>query len=139
MANKKYISDELLAAYLDGNTSKEETMQILEALKEDKELQEVLDIALQTEEENSVQQPINATFSVETIPMLQKAALSGENICAVLCEIFILHRRQLPYDEKCTRHRIDRPDRLGADDATQKDLSPGPDRRRLHPRLRAHR
>ena len=100
MANKKYISDELLAAYLDGNTSKEETMQILEALKEDKELQEVLDIALKTEEENSVQQPINATFSVETIPMLQKAALSGENICAVLCEIFILHRRQLPYDEK---------------------------------------
>lgn len=100
MANKKYISDELLAAYLDGNTSKEETMQILEALKEDKELQEVLDIALQTEEENSVQQPINATFSVETIPMLQKAALSGENICAVLCEIFILHRRQLPCDEK---------------------------------------
>ena len=99
MANKKYISDELLAAYLDGNTSKEETMQILKALKEDKELLEVLDIALQTEEENAVQLPINATFTKETIPMLQKAALSGENICAVLCEIFILHRRQLPYDE----------------------------------------
>jgi hypothetical protein len=99
MANKKYISDELLAAYLDGNTSKEETMQILEALKEDKELQEVLDIALQTEEEYAVQLPINATFTNETIPMLQKAALSGENICAILCEIFILHRRQLPYDE----------------------------------------
>ncbi len=99
MANKDYISDELLAAYLDGNTSKEETMQILEALKENKELQEVLDIALQTEEEYVVQLPINATFTNETIPMLQKAALSGENICAVLCEIFILHRRQLPYDK----------------------------------------
>ena len=100
MANKKYISDELLAAYLDGNTSKEETMQILEALKEDKELQEVLDIALQTEEENALQLPINTTFTDETIPMLQKAALSGENICAVLCEIYILYRRQLPYDEE---------------------------------------
>ena len=99
MANKKYISDELLAAYLDGNTNKEETMQILEALKEDKELQEVLDIAMQTEEDIAVQLPINATFTNETVPMLQKAALSGENICAVLCEIFILHRRQLPYDE----------------------------------------
>lgn len=99
MANKKYISDELIAAYLDGNTSKEETMQILEALKEDKELQEVLDIALQTEDD-AVQLPINATFAKETIPMLQKAALSGENICAVLCEIFILHRRHLPYDEE---------------------------------------
>lgn len=100
MANKKYISDELLAAYLDGNTSKEETMQILEALKEDKELQEVLDIALQTEEENAALLSINSSFADETIPMLQKAALSGENICAVLCEIFILHRRQIPYDEE---------------------------------------
>ena len=100
MANKKYISDELLAAYLDGNTSKEETMQILEALKEDKELQEVLDIALQTEEENPALLSINSSLADERIPMLQKAALSGENICAVLCEIFILHRRQLPYDEE---------------------------------------
>ena len=99
MANKYYISDELLAAYLDGNTSKEETMQILEALKEDKELQEVLDIALQTEEEDAARVPISSSFTDETIPMLQKAALGGENICAVLCEIFILHRRQLPYDE----------------------------------------
>ena len=99
MANKYYISDELLAAYLDGNTSKEETMQILEALKEDKELQEVLDIALLTEEEDAARVPISSSFTDETIPMLQKAALGGENICAVLCEIFILHRRQLPYDE----------------------------------------
>lgn len=99
MANKYYISDELLAAYLDGNTSKEETMQILEALKEDKGLQEVLDIALLTEEEDAARVPISSSFTDETIPMLQKAALGGENICAVLCEIFILHRRQLPYDE----------------------------------------
>lgn len=99
MANKEFISDELLAAYLDGNTSKEETEQVLQALKTDKHLQEVLDIALQTEEEATVVS-LNTTFSSEVIPMLQKAAISGENICAVLCEIFILHRRQLPYDEE---------------------------------------
>ena len=99
MANKEFISDELLAAYLDGNTSKEETKQVLQALKTDKHLQEVLDIALQTEEDATVM-PLNTTFSNEVIPMLQKAAISGENICAVLCEIFILHRRQLPYDEE---------------------------------------
>ena len=47
MANKEYkISDELLAAYLDGNTTKEETELVLKALKTDKELQEVLDIAV---------------------------------------------------------------------------------------------
>lgn len=99
MANKEFISDELLAAYLDGNTSKEETEQVLHALKTDKHLQEVLDIALQTEEEATVMS-LNTTFSSEVIPMLQKAAISGENICAVLCEIYILHRRQLPYDEE---------------------------------------
>jgi len=92
MANKKYISDELLAAYLDGNTSKEETEQILQAMKSDESLRETLDIALQVDETGYAQ--------FDELPMLQKAALGGENICAVLCEIFILHRRGLPYDEE---------------------------------------
>ena len=92
MANKKYISDELLAAYLEGNTSKEETEQILLALRSDDSLRETLDIALQVDEADYAQ--------LEELPMLQKAALGGENICAVLCEIFILHRRGLPYDEE---------------------------------------
>ena len=100
MANKEYISDELLAAYLDGNTTKEETEQVLRALKTDKELQEVLDIALQVEEESAAVVPVNTAFTEEVLPMLQKAALSNENICAVLCEIYILHRRQMPYDEE---------------------------------------
>ena len=99
MANKDSISDELLAAYLDGNTSEEETKQVLQALKTDKQLQEVLDIALQTEDDTSAIS-LGTSFSGGTLPMLQKAAISGENICAVLCEIFILHRRQLPYDEE---------------------------------------
>ena len=100
MANKEYISDELLAAYLDGNTTKEETEQVLRALKADKELQEVLDIALQVEEKSAAVVPVKSAFTEEVLPMLQKAALSNENICAVLCEIYILHRRQLPYDEE---------------------------------------
>lgn len=65
MANKERVSDEMLAAYLDGNTSEEETRQVLQVL-----------------------------------PIMQKVTISGENICAILCEIFILHRRQLPYDEE---------------------------------------
>lgn len=99
MANKDIISDELLAAFLDGNTSKEETKQVLQALKSDKQLQEVLDVALKTDEETTLILH-NPTVSFEILPMLQNAAISGENICAVLCEIFILHRRQLPYDEE---------------------------------------
>lgn len=89
MAKKDYISDEMLAAYLEGNTNEEETRKVIRALNTDKELQEVLDIALKVEK----------VEELEYVPMLQVAAVSGENICAVLCEMFILHRRQLPYDE----------------------------------------
>ena len=99
MADKDFLSDELLAAYLDGNTSEEETKQVLQALKTDKQLQETLGIALQTGAD-ALLMPIRSSFPGEVIPMLQKAAISGENICAVLCEIFILHRRNLPYDEE---------------------------------------
>ncbi len=69
------------------------------ALKADKELQKVLDIALQTEEEEAAVLPLNAVFTEEVVPMFQKAAMSGENLCAVLCELYILHRRELPYDK----------------------------------------
>ena len=96
MANKDYISDELLAAYLEGNTSEEETRRILQAMKTDESLQEALDIALRDDEALFTFHP----SLPEELPMLQKAALSGENICAVLCEIYILHRRKLPYDEE---------------------------------------
>lgn len=113
MANKEYkISDELLAAYLDGNTTKEETELVLKALKTDKELQEVLGIALEVEEENAAVIPANISFTEEVLPMLQKAALSNENICAVLCEIYILHRRQLPYDEEWLMNTARRKDWL---------------------------
>ena len=90
MANKDYISDELLAAYLEGNTSKEETQMVLQALKTDESLRETLDIALEVENEEA---------QIVELPMMQLAALSDENICAVRCEMYILHRRRIPYDE----------------------------------------
>ena len=93
MANKEYISDELLAAYLDGNTNEKETQSVLDAMKADPELREVLDIALQVEDDN-------AQIKKDILPMLQMAAKGGENICAVFCEIFILHRRGIPYNQE---------------------------------------
>ena len=95
MANKYLLSDELLAAYLDGNTNEEETKQVLRALKHDKQLQEILNVALQTEDKASL-----IPLQNEVLPMLQMAALSGENICAVLCELFILQRHHIPYNEE---------------------------------------
>lgn len=91
MANKNNISDELLAAYLEGNTNEAETLEVLNALKADPELQETLDIALKVEDE---------TPQTTDLPAMQIAALSDENICAVRCEMFILHRRGIPYDEE---------------------------------------
>ena len=92
MKNKNYISDELLAAYLDGNASEVETLEVLNAIKDDPSLKEVLDIALDLEEEES------AMYNV--LPMMKLAAESGNNICSVLCEAFILHRREVPFEEK---------------------------------------
>lgn len=78
MANNIYISDELLAAYLDGNTSEAETLEVLNALEYDPALQEALDISLQLEEDKE--------------PALQIAAESGKNLCDIKCEAYILHR-----------------------------------------------
>ena len=99
MANKDIISDELLAAFLEGNTSKEETQWILQAMKTDKELQEVLSIALKTDKEIPLVYHPNSD-SDDVLPMLQMAALGGENVCAVLCEIFILNQHHIIYNQE---------------------------------------
>ena len=106
MANKEYISDELLAAYLEGNTNEAETHEVLNALQANPELQEMLDIALQVEDE---------TAQIVELPMMQVAALSGENICAVRCEMYILHRRRVPYDEEWLLNTARRKDWLKPD------------------------
>ena len=99
MANKNVvISDELLAAYLDGNTNEQETLQVLQALKTDKQMQEVLTVALQIDEDKSLVP--HASLHHEVPPMLQVAAICGENVCAVLCEIFILQRHNVAYHEE---------------------------------------
>ena len=103
MENKNYISDELLAAYLDGNTNEEETRQVLQAMKVDETLREALEITISVDEENlSIKQGASDTAvaqEIDILPMMQMAAKSGENICAVLCEMYILHRRKIPYDQ----------------------------------------
>lgn len=91
MENKSYISDELLAAYLDGNTNEAETLEVLSAIKDDPSLREAMDIAMDLEEEET------ATYNV--LPMMKLAAESGKNLCGVLCEAFILHRREIQFEE----------------------------------------
>ena len=92
MANKKHISDELLAAFLDGNTNASETLEVLNAIEENPDLREVLYLALDLEEEE------NGTYNV--LPMMKMAAESGKNVCSILCEAFVLHRRGITFDER---------------------------------------
>ena len=86
------ISDELLAAYLDGNTNGAETQEVLGAIRRDPELREVLEIALDVGKEDC------NTYDV--LPMMKMASESGNNICSVLCEAFVLHRRGVSFNEK---------------------------------------
>lgn len=93
MGNKKHISDELLAAYLDGNTNPSETLEVLNAIKADPELRNILNVALSVDDSNS-------PFVEGVLPMMKLAAESGNNVCSVMCEAFVLHRRSIPFDEK---------------------------------------
>lgn len=94
------ISDELLAAYLDGNTNEAETMEVLDALNSDLELREILDIATQVDLNNPQLSILNSQFEKDALPMMRMAAESGNNICSVLCEAFVLHRRGVSFNEK---------------------------------------
>lgn len=78
MANNQHISDELLAAFLEGNVNEKEVAQVLQAAKADAEIQEVLDIAMQLDDAE--------------MSMLQMAAEGGRNLCDVECEAFVLKR-----------------------------------------------
>lgn len=90
MENKEYISDELLAAYFDGNTNEAETQCVLNALQSDPALREAVDISLRIADETPV---------YDVLPMMQMAAESGNNICSLLCEAYVMHRRHISFDE----------------------------------------
>lgn len=87
MSENNHISDELLAAFLDGNTNAEDTMRVLKAAEQDMELQEIIRIASEVDEDmaKTVKPPI--------IPMTAMAAKTKETyLCDIECEEFVLHQ-----------------------------------------------
>ena len=100
MKRNNNISDELLAAYLDGNTNEEETLEVLESMESDPELREIMDVAMQIDPNNCQLSIINCQFESDVLPMMKLAAESGDNICSVICEAFVMHRRGVPFEEK---------------------------------------
>lgn len=86
--NDKIISDEQLAAFLDGNLSAEDTLRVSEAAEQDKDLQEIIRIAGDVDEDMVVKNSI-----AKEIPMTAMAARQKENyLCDIECEEFVLHQ-----------------------------------------------
>lgn len=83
------ISDEMLAAFLDGNLSADETMQVVSAIGSEKEVAEIL--SLSDAIDNLAQ-----SDDRYIIPMGALAAANPENLCSFDCEVFIL--QHLDYD-----------------------------------------
>lgn len=74
----KHISDELIAAFLDGNVSKEEMALVLHEVRRDEQLREILDIVVKVDDDE--------------LPIMQMAAEGGRNLCDVQCEAYVLKR-----------------------------------------------
>ena len=94
--NNIIISDELLSAFLDGNTSAEETLQILNAAEKDDELKDIIRIANEVESDVTVMKP-----SIGNIPMTAIAAQQKTNyLCDSKCEEIILHQFGMKINNK---------------------------------------
>lgn len=98
------ITNEMLAAYLEGKADEELTLQVLYAIKTDAEFRERVEMAMSVDAEIGempefdLSQPSEAPRVIDIIPMMQLAAKDDENICSVICEAYIMQRRQVQFD-----------------------------------------
>lgn len=90
------ISAEVLAAFLDGNATAQESKKIFDALIEDAELRELLHIS------RSVDAELGMTpQECEFLPMTAMAATCNEeNYCCLECEKYILRKLNIEFDEE---------------------------------------
>lgn len=96
--NKRVInstSDEVIAAFLDGNATAKESQEILASLPEDTELRELLHISQMVDAELG-----NIDNGCDYIPMTAMAASCSEGAyCCLECEKHILKAFNISYDE----------------------------------------
>lgn len=90
------ISEEVLAAFLDGNATVQESEEIFNALSEDSELREILSLSQLVDEELGM-----VPQECEFIPMTAMAAsCNEENYCSLECEKYILRKLNIEFDER---------------------------------------
>lgn len=86
MSNNNMISDELLSAFLDGDTLQEDTLRVLKAAEEDEELRNIIQIANEVDNDMTKQET-----AASKIPMTAMAAQQKDNyLCDIECEEFVL-------------------------------------------------
>ena len=93
---KHILSDELIAAYLDGNATAAECLQVLQAMEHDAQLRERLRISLTVDAEMGL-----LLQQSHQLPTMAMAANCEEgSVYCLQCEKFILSRRAISYDEQ---------------------------------------
>lgn len=96
LSAKHILSDELIAAYLDGNATAEECLLILQAMEHDAQLRERLRVSLTVDAEMGL-----LLQQSHHLPTMAMAANCQEgSFCCLQCEKFILRRRAIGYDEQ---------------------------------------
>ncbi len=94
------ISAEVLAAFLEGNATEQESKEIITALAEDAELRELLHISQSVDAELGL-----IPQDCEFIPMTAMAATCREeNYCSLECEKYILKKLNIEFDEEQLLH-----------------------------------
>lgn len=90
------ISEEVLAAFLDGNTTAQESKEIFSALAKDAQLRELLHISQSVDTELGA-----APQEYEFIPMTSMAATCGEeNYCSLECEKYVLRKFNIAFKQE---------------------------------------
>ena len=90
------ISAEVLAAFLDGNATAQESHEIFGALADDAELRELMHISQSVDAELSM-----ASQEFDFIPMTAMAATcNDENYCCLECEKYILRKLNIEFNEE---------------------------------------
>lgn len=92
----KTVSSEVLAAFLDGNATAQESRYVMQSLAEDAELRELLLISRSVDTELGMD-----ASGIEYLPMTALAAnCSKENQCCLECEKYILRKLGIIVDEE---------------------------------------
>ena len=92
-----HICDEVIASYLDGRATAEQSRNILDALHKDGELREILRISQLVD----VDLGLSVDEEVEVLPMSAMAAMGGVANCGCSpeCEKYILKRHAIKFDD----------------------------------------